>query len=1143
MKPSMNPFPIMTAVLVGVLTGCAIAKIPIPDDAPQPLSPGESKKHFQLPEGFRIDLVASEPLIADPSCVAWDEQGRMFVTEIHGYNLEGHLDVTELNKTGELDTAVRRIHVDAAMKAKAREGQRGSLKLLRDTDGDGRMDKSITWADDLPAAYGVVAALGGVIVTAEPHIYFFADRNGDDKPDERKILFSGFGHGEMERAINNPVWGPDNWIYAGQGWGGGTITGPNLKEPVKIGRTDFRFKPDGSALEAVSGSNHTFGMSFDDFGNRWLITTSHPARYAAPLPHRYLIRNPHVASPETTVGASSYGNCFPTSQPHPWRRKRGADPRWVKFYGAGEAKPNGNFTSACGQQIYRAELFPEEYFGNHFCCDPQQSLVHRSLISRDGAGLRTRRPEAHADSEFLSSSDGWFRPNNLRVGPDGALYIVDMYREIIEDYSAIPRYLQQQYGLLNGDDRGRIWRLAPIDSAPAPVVLGDVATVAHLRNSNAWWRETAQRLLVEKKGGGKELRALALDVKAPFQSRIAALYALDALGGPIGDELIAALADASPALRLQALRIGEGDGFLGPMLDLASREKDPNVLLQLALSLGECRDASAAHSLARLAAENADVRWMENAVLSSIGRHPGEFLHALVTDYKKDAGVRIIEQAAVTAIAVGDKSATQTLLRLISDSPDPSFRLRLIELATKSNLVAPEELVRAVATAFAKAGDERERLATLRLIGFADEKTRDSALAGVFATSESPEFQEQAVHALLATPDEVIAGRLVSELSRATPRLAAAIVETLLGHGRTAKILLSSTAVTSATFSRLQRHRLLQHDDSGLRAAARKLFAASNPVVGAVDTAFHAALQDKPDRERGATLFAAQCAICHQFDGKGNAVGPPLDGEVGRPAESLLVDILQPGAEITAGYGTYLVKTKSGTSLAGVLAQESATSVTIALAGGASITVLRKDLASIERLGLSLMPATLRQALKPADLADIIGFLKSRPAQASLVLFDDDPAFPAALAEGRGSAVLDWNDAASGKACVTIEGFQRHSRQLPGWKFSIREKPGEGEFRYLRMSMKTRGSKGIMVELAADRIFPPETKPVRTYYVGENSTGWKSNELAKDAPKEWRTFTIDLWKRSGEFQLTGIALTVMGGKASFDRIELMRELE
>ena len=519
MRPTLHAI----AIAIAFLAAVSRAEIPKPDDAPQPLSPAESKTHFQLPDGFRIDLIASEPLIRDPSCVAWDEKGRMFVTEIHGYNLEGHLDVTELNETGELDTAIRRVRVGEEMKAEARERQTGSLKLLRDNDGDGRMDEAILWADDIEAAYGIVPALGGVVVTAEPNIYFFADRDGDDKPDERKLLFTGFDRGEMERAINNPVWGPDNWIYAGQGWGGGTITGPNLKEPVKLGRTDFRFKPDGSAIEQVSGSNHTFGMCFDDWGNRWLITTTQPARYAAPLPHRYLIRNPHVATPETTVGATPYGTCFPISQPHPWRSKRGADPRWVKFYGAGEAKPNGNFTSSCGQQVYRAALFPEKYRGNHFACEPQQGIVHRSLIERDGAALKTRRPEEHARSEFLASSDGWFRPNNLRVGPDGALYIVDMYREIIEDYSAIPRYLQQQYGLLSGDDRGRLWRLAPQDNPPRKIEVGDnVGTVAMLKHPDAWWRETAQRLLVE--GGVRdereaELRALCEDFETPFQSR------------------------------------------------------------------------------------------------------------------------------------------------------------------------------------------------------------------------------------------------------------------------------------------------------------------------------------------------------------------------------------------------------------------------------------------------------------------------------------------------------------------------------------------------------------------------------------------------------------------------------------------------
>ncbi|MEM7394364.1 MAG: PVC-type heme-binding CxxCH protein, partial [Verrucomicrobiota bacterium] len=518
-----------------------------------PLRPEESRKHFRVPDGFRIDLIAAEPLIADPSCVAWDERGRLFVTEIQGYNLEGHLDITELNKSGQLDRAIRRVRVGPEMKKRARQGQTGRLKWLRDTDGDGRMDDAVVWADDIPAAYGLVPARGGLIVTAAPHILFLADRDGDGIPEIRETLFTGFRLGEMERGINNPVWGPDNWIYAGQGWSGGSITGPGMKETVKLGRTDFRFKPDGSALEPVSGANHTFGMTFDDVGNRWLITTATHARYAAPLPHRYLIRNPHVATPKTTIDAANYRTTYPISQPHPWRRKRSEDERWVTFYGSHETRPNGNFTSACGQLIYRGGLFPAAYEGNHFSCDPQQNMIHRCLVQREGAGLRVRRPAEQASSEFLASTDGWYRPNNLRTGPDGALYIVDMYREIIEDYSAIPRDLQQQYGLLNGDDRGRVWRLAPENDPPTSIEMPtETSWVEQLSHRNHWWRETAQRLLVEgndvRESG--RVRNLVLDPKSPTGTRVQGLYVLKAFNVLDAPLLQAVIGDKDPALRL-----------------------------------------------------------------------------------------------------------------------------------------------------------------------------------------------------------------------------------------------------------------------------------------------------------------------------------------------------------------------------------------------------------------------------------------------------------------------------------------------------------------------------------------------------------------------------------------------------------------
>ena len=784
----------------------AVAEIPKPDDAPQPLSPEDSKKHFTLPEGFRIDLVASEPLIADPSCVAWDEKGRLFVTEIHGYNLEGHLDVTELNKTGELDTAIRRVRVGPEMKKQAVEGQSGSLKLLKDHDGDGKMDEAIVWAEDIPAAYGVVPALGGLIITASPDILFFADTDGDDLPDVRKVLFTGFSPGEMERAINNPVWGPDNWIYAGRGWGGGTITGPNLKRTVELERTDFRFKADGTAIEPVSGSNHTFGMAFDDFGNRWLITTSQHARYAAPLPHRYLIRNPHVAAPDTSIGASSYGNTFPTSKPHPWRRKRGADPRWVKFYGAGEAQPNGNFTSACGQLVYRAGLLPEEFRGNHFACDPQQSMVHRSIIERDGAGLRVRRPDEHRESEFLSSSDGWFRPNNLRTGPDGAIFIVDMYREIIEDYSAIPRYLQQQYGLLNGSDRGRIWRLAPEASGPARTEVANVGSVESLKHPNAWWRETAQRLLIDsgERAPVGEVRNIVRDTAAPWQARIHALYTLAGLGAINLEDVLAALAAPHPALRVQALRadLPVSDALVA----MAKSESDPNVLLQIALSLGDSSDSAAIEALAHLAATKLDIRWMDSAILSSIGKAPAHVLQDRIGQVSRHPPRHFGKKWLRRSRGPTVQSGGEAIFDAVISHPNSALRLRLLEIAAEHKLIPDQELRKLADAAFGHVwngrSSEAERLTALRIIPMASSEGAAAAVQRVLEPTQSPEFQEKAVRSLMTTDSSVVAEVLVSRLPSATPRLAAVVVEVLLAHrGATLKLLESEAASAKTVFA------------------------------------------------------------------------------------------------------------------------------------------------------------------------------------------------------------------------------------------------------------------------------------------------------------------------------------------------------
>ena len=197
-----------------VIWACSVACVVAADQpepkAPLPLSPSESVRELRLPEGFRIELVASEPLVVEPSCVVFDGRGRMFVSEIHGFNLEGEIDVKELNKSGKVDRTVRRIRwerVGGPIAEQAKRGQFGTVKLLVDSDGDGRMDKADVWADRLPPCYGMLPLRDGLVVVCAPDILFLADRDGDGKAEVRETLLTGFRREFIERGINNPRWG------------------------------------------------------------------------------------------------------------------------------------------------------------------------------------------------------------------------------------------------------------------------------------------------------------------------------------------------------------------------------------------------------------------------------------------------------------------------------------------------------------------------------------------------------------------------------------------------------------------------------------------------------------------------------------------------------------------------------------------------------------------------------------------------------------------------------------------------------------------------------------------------------------------------------------------------------------------------
>jgi putative membrane-bound dehydrogenase-like protein len=626
----------------------AHAEIPAPTDAPKPLSPEASAAAFKLPEGFRMEVIASEPLIASPSGICWDERGRMFVSELHGYNLEGQLDIDELNKTGQLDVQVRRVQADERFKQAARAGTYGVVKALYDTNSDGRMDKADTWATNLPPAYGLVPARGGVIVACAPDIVFLADRDGDGQAEVRETLFTGFRTGPLERGINSPQWSVDGWIYCGRGSGGGQITGPKLAGPVTLGNSDFRFRADGSAIEPVTGGTHTFGFAMTEAGDRFVMATTTPGIFVAPLPWRYLARNPDAAFTSLEV-ATGDRRVYPLAPAHPWRTKRAEDPAYSKFYrdryGAAESEASGWFTSACGPMIYYDSVLPG-LRGQYFVCEPAGNLIHRAEIEEDGPMLKLRRAPGEEKSEFAASRDAWSHPIALTHGPDGAIWIVDYYREIIEDYSAIPRHLQQQYGLYSGHDRGRIYRLTHRDAprgSNASMAGLETKTLARECASPLFWRrQTAQRLLAERgdKSAAPVLREMLKATDSEASAIIAALRTLDALRALAPDDLRPAIEQTNSAIRVHALQLADrwfnddgGHGLLNASFSIVLTDfTEARVNIQLALSWGESDDPGALVTLAVLACRRSSIRWMDAAMLSSLHERGAQMLERLLGD-------------------------------------------------------------------------------------------------------------------------------------------------------------------------------------------------------------------------------------------------------------------------------------------------------------------------------------------------------------------------------------------------------------------------------------------------------------------------------------------------------------------------------
>lgn len=1202
----------------------ASAQVPQADYAPQPKPIRDAARSFKLPPGFQLELLACEPLVREPSGVCWDERGRMFVCELHGYNLDGHYDILELNKTGQLDREVRRVQATDKAKKQAESGTTGTVKLIIDTDGDGRMDKAEIWAHDLPPCYGMVPARGGLIVACTPHIMFLADRDNDGKAEVRETLFTGFPESILERRLNAPQWGLDGWIYFGTGHGGTEITGPKLEKPVTLPRTDFRIRPDGSAIEPVSGITWGLGFAFTETDERLVSSIGWPATYIVPLPWKYLARNPYLPSPPLNDANLPDRRVYPISQPHPWRAKRADDPGFNKFYtdryGVAESAPNGYFTSCCAPLVYQDSVLPGLQ-GHLLACEPAQNLITRMRLDRSGSRLLMNRVAGEEHAEFLASSDQWFHPISLAHAPDGTIVVSDFYREIIEDYSAIPRYLQQQYDLIAGREHGRLWRLTHESlhgNTESHVALEDDMShlsterlAAEIASPRFWRRQTAHRLLVERgeTNIAPQLERTALD-SSDTSAVLHALYVLRDLQQLRSDIVIAALKSPDAGVRVHGLRLAEplldSDANVRNAVSSLLGDSEPRVRLQLALTLGESRNPAVVPLLARLAIKADNEPWLGTAIGSSVVdraqlliaellqlRHLQidlpELAHSLLDTLANQIGTqrndeqvgqllatiaslepqaKDIQQRLLAGLLQGlregeiaplSSEAGQQALGKLLANPSSSISGSALQIAGRMRLRESPAMQAAWTTAISMALDDTQdvtdRLAAVSLLSAAPLET-SSRLRSLLDARQPLEVQLAVIRAVSNAAEPQVVDVLMSDLTRLSPDVRAAIVDAACSRqDRLPRLLdlLEQQTLSPNDLPAIRRVQLLEHSDMDLRSRAEKvLVTATTADRQALFKRYQSALDGLRDAAAGKQVFEKSCSKCHQLGKEGFAVGPDLDSVRTRPDESLLLDILDPSGTINPKFIAYTVATTSGRVASGLLIGESATSLTLRREKNETETILRKDIDELKASSKSLMPEGIENDVSPQQLANLLAYLRESlgpQIPASRVLFDEEPSFVEALRDGNGVATLDSTDKHAGDVALRMTPLQRSTPQVPGWNYRIVETPmlnesnGPEQFRYLRLAWKTQGGDGVMFELADSGRWPPADKPLRRYYSGGNSSGWAATQVSTDVPLEWTTVTVDLWKDFGEFTLTGIAPTAMGGPALFDRIELLRTLD
>lgn len=1013
-------FAILSLTMVILLPSCGEKQ------SQPPYEPQNALSTFQLPEGFKIELVASEPLISDPVEIAFDEDGKIYVVQMDDYPSENMDDYG------------------------AGPEPKSKIMLLEDKDGDGFYESGTVFAEGLQYANGVMPWNGGVLVTSAPDVFFLKDTDGDGKADEKKIVLTGFAVTNPQLRASSLRYELDNWIYAAYSRAGGgrwreEFKGkgsplhfperPELKLPELLPGTNIRFLPDEYKIEA-SGGMSQFGLSFDQWGNQFTVWNNVHVRNVV-INDKYLSANPFLSINATMADISDHGNAAPVYA-------------ITKDMMNLHESEMGHFTSACGICEYTGGIFTGKYENASFVCEPVSNLVHVDLIAADPPTFKAER--ILEEKEFLASTDSWFRPVNLTVGPDGAMYVVDFYRKMVEhpdwlamaDSSGFYTHAGKikESDFLEGNDRGRIYRIVPKDFKrdkyrQPEMSKADVGTlVNYLKEPNRWWRINAQRLLVEQKHTDAVsllIELLSEDISP--ETKIHVLWTLDGLNALPDSLLKDAFESQDPHVRKQAVLLGEKridkKDFLNLIIQ-ASSDSDPNVQFQVALTLSRVAKTNPEifGALKTIISLHMNNSWFQKAVLLGASedanqwfgafkdfnntngtddRGKKEFLQQVTSitgaRYKqnelsgligmissvKDTGVAV---AALKGLSEGMKRNTEAislspagqdeLLSLISDNT-PAVRTAAIGVASQLRLIRTGKLNTMLNSSREVALNQNQsledRVNAVQIIGLSPGDIPFGLMDKLLQPEQPSGVQLAVVNVLLKDSRNESTSILLNKWNLFNPKIHEVVENGFIARKNRVEALLKAietNKIKSDWVSRNIQNRLLKYSDSSVRESALKLFRNSTADDRQeLIYSYNEATMGGGDPVKGKAVFKNSCSTCHTLDGVGVDFGPDLHSVSHQTRINLLTMILDPNHDIAAGFEGYTIETKDGNTVAGIIANENNESIVLKSPGGIIHTIMKSDVNSINPLSVSLMTEGLETLVSKGDMADLLEYIKT----------------------------------------------------------------------------------------------------------------------------------------------------------------------